>query len=72
MASIAHAKEISHVRFVADTCLVTASVDKWVKVWHMPGGPTGKNIKLVAQLENDEHNVGHLDEKMKRLRRAVI
>ena len=26
-----------------------------------------ENIKLVAQLENDEHNVGHLDEKMKRL-----
>ena len=26
-----------------------------------------ENIKLVSQLENDEHNVGHLDEKMKRL-----
>jgi hypothetical protein len=26
-----------------------------------------ENVKLVAQLENDEHNVGHLDEKMKRL-----
>ena len=26
-----------------------------------------ENIELVAQLENDEHNVGHLDEKMKRL-----
>ena len=26
-----------------------------------------ENIRLVAQLENDEHNVGHLDEKMKRL-----
>ena len=26
-----------------------------------------ENIKLVAQLENDEHNVGHLDEKMQRL-----
>ena len=26
-----------------------------------------ENIKLVTQLENDEHNVGHLDEKMKRL-----
>ena len=26
-----------------------------------------ENIKLVAQLENDAHNVGHLDEKMKRL-----
>ena len=25
-----------------------------------------ENVKLVAQLENDEHNVGHLDEKMKR------
>ena len=26
-----------------------------------------ENVRLVAQLENDEHNVGHLDEKMKRL-----
>ena len=26
-----------------------------------------ENIRLVAQLENDQHNVGHLDEKMKRL-----
>jgi hypothetical protein len=26
-----------------------------------------ENVKLVAQLENDEHNVGYLDEKMKRL-----
>ena len=26
-----------------------------------------ENIRLVAQLENDEHNVGYLDEKMKRL-----
>ena len=26
-----------------------------------------ENVNLVAQLENDEHNVGHLDEKMKRL-----
>ena len=26
-----------------------------------------ENVELVAQLENDEHNVGHLDEKMKRL-----
>ena len=25
-----------------------------------------ENVRLVAQLENDEHNVGHLDEKMKR------
>ena len=24
-----------------------------------------ENVRLVAQLENDEHNVGHLDEKMK-------
>lgn len=67
MASIAHAKEISHVRFVADTCLVTASVDKWVKVWHMPDGPTGKNIKLVAQFKA-ENEVMHLqyspDQKM--------
>jgi hypothetical protein len=28
---------------------------------------SAENVKLVAQLENDEHNVGHLDEKMKRL-----
>ena len=59
MASIAHAKEISHVRFVADTCLVTASIDKWVKVWHMPSGPTGKGIKLVAQFKA-ENEVMHL------------
>ena len=26
-----------------------------------------ENVRLVAQLENDEHNVGHLDGKMKRL-----
>ena len=26
-----------------------------------------ENVRLVAQLENDEHNVGHLDDKMKRL-----
>ena len=26
-----------------------------------------ENVRLVAQLENDEHNVGHLDENMKRL-----
>ena len=26
-----------------------------------------ENVRLVAQLENDEHNVGHLDEKMKTL-----
>ena len=26
-----------------------------------------ENVRLVGQLENDEHNVGHLDEKMKRL-----
>ena len=26
-----------------------------------------ENVNLVAKLENDEHNVGHLDEKMKRL-----
>jgi len=26
-----------------------------------------ENIRLQARLENDEHNVGHLDEKMKRL-----
>ena len=26
-----------------------------------------ENVRLVAQLENDEHNVGYLDEKMKRL-----
>ena len=26
-----------------------------------------ENVRLVAQLENDEHKVGHLDEKMKRL-----
>ena len=24
-----------------------------------------ENVRLVGQLENDEHNVGHLDEKMK-------
>ena len=28
---------------------------------------SAENVRLVAQLENDEHNVGHLDEKMKRL-----
>jgi len=26
-----------------------------------------ENVRLVAQLENDQHNVGYLDEKMKRL-----
>ena len=26
-----------------------------------------ENVRLVAQLENDEHNVGHLDEKTYRL-----
>jgi len=37
---ITHTKEITHVRFIAETCLVTASTDKWVKVWHLPDGST--------------------------------
>ena len=51
--------EISHVRFVAETCLVTVSVDKWLKVWHLPNGAAGKNNKLVAQFKT-EHEVMHL------------
>ena len=38
VSGVTHTKEISHVKFVAETCLVTASIDKWVKVWHLPSG----------------------------------
>ena len=49
---ITHTKDISHVRFIAETCLVTASIDKWVKVWHLPTGSTS-SIKLVAQFKTE-------------------
>ena len=38
---------------------MTASIDKFIKVWHMPSGPTGKNIKLVAQFKS-ENELMHL------------
>ena len=40
--------------FVSDKCLVTAGVDKFVKVWNLPSGLTGsKNVKLVAQFKSE-------------------
>ena len=54
VASISHPKEISHVCFVSNKCLVTASIDKFVKVWHLPSGPTGsKNVKLIAHFKSE-------------------
>ena len=46
--------EISHVRAVSENCIVTAGLDKYVKVWHLPEGPgVPDKIKLVAQFKCD-------------------
>ena len=41
--------DISLVRAVSEKCIVTAGLDKYVKVWHLPEGPgVPDKIKLVA------------------------
>ena len=50
--------------FKKDNHMFRQACDKHIKVNR---DMKEENVKLVAQLENDEHNVGHLDEKMKRL-----
>ena len=34
VAAVSHSKEISHVTVVSASCLVTAGLDRMVKVWH--------------------------------------
>jgi len=53
-----------NILFKKDNHMFRQACDKHIKVNR---DMKEENVKLVAQLENDEHNVGHLDEKMKRL-----
>ena len=45
----------------------TVTADAYNVAWRKIEKLEKENVRLVAQLENDEHNVGHLDGEMKRL-----
>lgn len=45
----------------------TVTADAYNVAWKKIETLEKENVRLVAQLENDEHNVGHLDGEMKRL-----
>jgi len=53
LASISHVKEISLVKVISPTCLVTAGLDKWIKVWSVAEGCLSSisKAKLVAQFK---------------------
>jgi len=52
IASVSHTKEISLVTMVSPTCLVTAGLDKMVKVWTI-STEGGVKATLAAQFKTD-------------------
>ena len=54
LSAVSHTKEISLIQVVSKTCLVTAGLDKLLKIWHMPEGclpENGSKITLVAKFK---------------------
>ena len=56
LSAVNHTKDISMVRVVSENCLVTAGLDKMVKVWAVPEGALSSNptkIRLAAKFSTE-------------------
>lgn len=54
LSGVSHLKEITLVKVLSKTCIVTAGLDKMIKIWHLPEGclpDSSIKITLVAKFK---------------------